>query len=384
VPTFVIANSFGDMCVAFRGALAAELVSRGHRVILSTPRPEEVTEQSVVAAAKALGAEVVFAPFGRTSLDPRGELAAARHYRALFGDLRPAGVLATNPKPIFHALPAALSCGVPRRVAMVTGLGYAFTSRTLKARVLRVVATRLYRRSMRAATTVVFQNRDDRGEFDARGLLPPTLATGLVGGSGIDLARFPERPPPDGPPTFTLVARLLGDKGVREFAEAARRVRREVPEARFRLVGWIDSNPAAIRADELAAWVASGDIEHAGRVSDVRDELAAAQVFVLPSYREGLPKSTLEALATGRPIVTTDAPGCRETVAGATRGERISVGENGVLVRPRDAEALADACLLLARDAALRGSMGAASRRLAERAFDVRAVNATLIEALGA
>ena len=372
------------MCVAFRGALAAELVARGHRVVLSTPRPEEVSEESVVSAARALGAEVVFAPFGRTSLDPRGELAAARHYRALFAALRPAGVLATNPKPVFHAIPAARDCGVPRRAAMITGLGYAFTSRTPKARLLRLVATGLYRRAMRGATAVFFQNGDDLAEFRARRLLPPTLPTEIVGGSGIDLARFPVAPLPQGAPVFTLVARLLGDKGVREFAQAARRVRREIPEARFRLVGWIDSNPAAIRAEELASWIASGDIEHAGRVSDVRSELAAAHVFVLPSYREGLPKSTLEAMATGRPVVTTDAPGCRETIRGAERGVRVSVGENGVLVRTRDADALADACLMLARDPVLRAAMGAASRTLAERAFDVRAVNARLIDALGA
>jgi glycosyltransferase involved in cell wall biosynthesis len=172
-----------------------------------------------------------------------------------------------------------------------------------------------------------------------------------------------------------MVARLLGDKGVREFAEAARLVRTERPTWRFRLVGWIDANPAAIRRDELDAWVRDGAVEYAGRLDDVRDELARASVFVLPSYREGTPKSTLEAMASARPVITTDAIGCRETIC-----DRVE----GLLVPPRDAAALARACLKLGDDAALRAAMGARARARAEERFDVRAVNAEIMEALGA
>jgi len=171
-----------------------------------------------------------------------------------------------------------------------------------------------------------------------------------------------------------MVARLLGDKGVREFAAAASIVRARRPDCRFRLVGWIDANPAAIAQSELDAWLREGTLEFAGRLDDVRPELAACSVFVLPSYREGTPKSTLEALATGRPVITTDVPGCRGTV---------EHGVNGLLVPARDARALAEACLALAADPALRTRMGAASRRIAER-FDARAVNAAIAEALGA
>lgn len=371
---FVVVNGIGDAVVAFRGALVRELVARGHEVIVSTPRPVERSAEAVEDELRALGAQCVFSPLDRTGLNPLSELAVRRHYRDLFERMRPDGVLATNPKPVWHAMRAAREAGVARRVAMITGLGYAFISESWKARVLRAIAVHLYRGALRDATTVLFQNTVDRREFEQRGLVPAGLECDLVGGSGVDLEQFAQRPvPPDA--VFLMVARLLGDKGVREFVHAARLVREQRSDCRFRLVGWIDSNPAAIRRDELDAWVREGVVEYAGRLDDVRPELAACSVFVLPSYREGCPKSTLEALATGRAVITTDAPGCRETV------ER---GVNGALVPVGDSKALADACMKFAADARLREKMGAASRALAERRFDVRAVNARIAAALGA
>ncbi len=391
--SFIIVNGIGDSVVAFRGALVRELVARGHRVIVSTPTPIERTARDVEAEVRALGAECVFSPLDRAGVNPLRERATRAHFRALFNNIKPDGVFAANPKAVFHAIPAARAAGVARRVAMITGLGYAFTANTLRARILRVLATKLYRGAMRDATTVLFQNQADRREFERRGLINAAVteaevgvagrsnnqpthgpAIKMVAGSGVDLLHFPQVPPPP-VPVFLMVARLLGDKGVREFVAAARIVREKRSDCRFRLVGWIDANPSAIAAEELDAWVREGVIEYAGRLDDVRDELARCSVFVLPSYREGTPKSTLEALATGRAIVTTDAPGCRETV------ER---GINGTLVAPRDANALAEACLKFATDARLREKMGAASRALAESRFDVRAVNATIAEALGA
>lgn len=373
--TFAVVNGIGDNVVAFRGALVRELVGRGHRVIVSTPRPAERSADEVRREIEALGAECVYSPLDRTGLNPLRERAARRHYHELFAQRRPDGVFVANPKPIFHAIPAARAAGVPQRVAMVTGLGYAFISGGLKARLLRLVARRLYARAMRDATRILFQNDDDRSYFEATGLLPRGAHVEKVGGSGVDLEAFPRVAVPAGPPVFLMVARLLGDKGVREFAEAARLVRARRPECRFRLVGWIDANPAAIAREELDRWVREGTLEYAGRLDDVRAELAACAVFVLPSYREGAPKSTLEALATGRAIVTTDVPGCRETV---------EPGVNGLRVPARDADALANACLALAEDPARRAAMGAASRELAERRFDARAVNAAIAAALGA
>ena len=376
--TFVLVNTIGDTVVAFRGALVRDLVARGHRVVVSTTKPDEVPVEQVRDALTKLGAEVDFAPYARASLNPLGEWRARRHFHALFARLQPDGVFAANPKPVFHAIPAAAACGTPRRVAMITGLGYAFIGTSWKARVVRIAATRLYRRAMRDATSVFFQNTDDHAVFEQNELLREARDVQFCAGSGVDLEHFAPAPLPPGPPVFTMVARLLADKGVREFVEAARLVRAQRPDVRFRLVGWIDANPSAIRRDELAQWVREGVVEYAGRVDDPRAELAAASVFVLPSYREGMPKSVLEALAVGRAIVTTDVPGCRETIDETNDDRR-----NGFLVPPRDAQALANACLGLASNPARIAAMASASRQKALQ-FDVRRVNRAIIDALGA
>lgn len=371
---FVIVNGFGDAVIAFRGPLVSELVARGHEVIVSTPEPEEVPKERIAGGLAALGARCVFSPLRRTALSIAGERRTAAHYRNLFDETRPDGVFASNPKPVFHAIPAAHAAGVPRRVAMITGLGYAFVSRSVKARLLRLIALRLYRRAMRDATTVLFQNADDRRLFDDAGLVPAGTVVDATGGSGVDLAAFPRRDVPR-QARFLMVSRLIGDKGVREFVEAARTVRAQRDDCTFRLVGWADTNPSAIRGDELDAWRREGAVEFAGRLDDVRPELERCSVFVLPSYREGCPRSTLEALATGRAVITTDAPGCRETV---------EHGVNGLIVPPRDAAAIAGACLRLADDPELRERMGGASRALAERKFDAAAVATRIAAALGA
>lgn len=373
--TFVLVSGIGDTVIGFRGALAKALAERGHRVVVSIPRPTEVAAERVVADLAGIGVECSFSPLDRTGTNPLREYAARRHFHELFSRLRPHGVFAANPKPVFHALPTAAAVAVPRRVAMITGLGHAFIAHGVRAWLLRVAATKLYRSAMRCATTVFFQNPDDRDEFLTRRLLPTSSDVRICRGSGVDLARFETVEPPRSGPVFLMVSRLLGEKGVREFVEAARIVRRADPRCRFRIAGWIDSNPSAITREELDAWIVRGDVEYAGRLDDVRGELAAANVFVLPSYREGTPKSVLEAMAVGRPVITTDVPGCRETVV---------EGVNGLIVPARDARALAAACLELAANQSRRTEMGRASRALAEAKFDVRQVNASIIEALDA
>jgi len=373
--TLVLVSGIGDSALGFRGSLARELVARGHRVTVSVPKPTEVRPETVVEGFRALGAECVFAPLDRTGTNPLRELAVRRHYGELFARLRPDGVFAANPKPVFHAIPAAAAAGVRRRVAMVTGLGHVFTDKGLRARLLRRIAAWLYRRAFREATTVFFQNPDDRDELGALGAVPRGADLRFCRGSGVDLAHHRESKPPGGAPVFLMISRLLAEKGVREFAEAARLVRAGGTACRFRLAGWIDTNPSAIPRKELDRWIRDGTIEYAGRLDDVRDELAAASVFVLPSYREGTPRSVLEAMAAGRPVVTTDVPGCRETVLD---------GVSGLIVPARDARALAEACSELAGDRARREQMGRAARARAESEFDVRAVNAAIIEALDA
>lgn len=369
-------GGFGDLVIKFRGPLIEDLVRAGHEVAVCVPKADPALHQGIVKGIAARGAEWIDTPLDRTGTSPRNEWRARRFFQRLFRS-RPFDVaLAYNPKPIFHAVPAAKAAKVPMVGAMVTGLGFAFIGGSLKARLLGAVARHLYRKAMAAADVVFFQNPDDRGTFLEQGLLPSGKRVEMIPGSGVDIDHFAAQPltVPAAGPVFLMVARLLRDKGTVEFADAARLVRRQHPGSRFRLVGWIDSNPAAISQRDLDGWIREGILDYAGRLDDVRGELAACSAFVLPSYREGTPKSVLEAMSVGRAIVTTDAPGCRETVL---------EGENGFLVKVRDAASLAAACERLCRQPSLLDSMGRRSRQLAEARFDSRAVNRRILRALG-
>ena len=195
----------------------------------------------------------------------------------------------------------------------------------------------------------------------------------VVSGSGVDVTGYSVAPLPD-KPCFLLIARLLGDKGVREYAQAAQLVKTVYPEVVFRLVGWIDDNPDAITQRELDQWVDSGLLEFLGRLDDVRPAISGCSVYVLPSYREGTPRTVLEAMAMGRPVITTDAPGCRETVIDR---------DNGFLVPVKDVQALADAMIKMIDSRGLVSKMGERSRQIAETKYDVHKVNALMLEGMG-
>jgi glycosyltransferase involved in cell wall biosynthesis len=194
----------------------------------------------------------------------------------------------------------------------------------------------------------------------------------LINGSGVDLEYFAPSPLPE-QPVFLMIARLLGAKGVREYAAAALRIRSRRSGARFLLAGYRDGGPDCIRAAELDGWVSEG-LEYLGPLGDVRPAIRESSVYVLPSYREGTPRSVLEAMAMGRPIITADVPGCRETVVH---------GKNGLLVPPRDPESLAAAMESLIEQPGLRAEMGARSLELCRSKYDVDAVNTALLEHLG-
>ena len=241
---------------------------------------------------------------------------------------------------------------------MVTGLGYAFTSPDLKARMLAAVAMRLYRRALPMAGSVIFQNEDDRQFFEHLGLLAGVRGVHRIPGSGVDLAHFRHVPldAGSGVTTFLFAGRLLRDKGLLDFVEAARALRAlrtDESTFRFRVAGMVDSNPSAVSASDVEGWTRGGMVEHLGRLEDVRPALAACAVFVLPSYREGMPMSVLEAMATGRAVVTTDVPGCRETVVD---------GESGMLVPAGAPAALAVALEQFLEDRTLAARMGDAAR----------------------
>ena len=367
----VVLASLAYSLLNFRRTLLEAMVNAGHEVIACAPEDD----REIAAQLAAIGVDYQPVPMQRANSNPFADLRTLWRYVRLLRTERPDIVLAYTQKPIIYGGIATRIVGGMRFFAMVSGLGYAFTEDGGRARsLLRGIVRTLYRFGVGRAENIFVFNSDDRGEMTRHAILRPGQTVTQVPGSGIDITAFRACPLPDGPPVFLMIARLLRDKGLHEYVEAARRVRREMPEARFRLLGPLDVNPACIKRSELDSWVAEGAIEYLGETDDVRPYLADATVYVLPSYREGLPRTVLEAMATGRAIITTDAPGCRETVI---------EGKNGFLVPVRDPAALAEAMMRFVDNPSLTTSMGQRSRQLAEERYDVRRVNAQLLSAMG-
>jgi len=367
----LVVGSLAESLVNFRGDLLRELKERGWDVIAAAPPgPSWVDE----ALARWQVRRVVL-PLRRTGTNPLHDVALLRALRRQLRDEQPQALLAYTAKPVIYGLLAAGAAGVPRKVALITGLGFTFLqARSAVQAALQRIVRWLYQRALRRADVVLFQNRDDEQSFRALGLLRAGQDVRFVAGSGVNLDRYAKQPLPLGPRRFLLIARLLLDKGVREYVEAAARLHAEQPEVICELVGPLEEHPAAVPGKEVEQAVRSGAVVWHGSVRDVRPYLAAAHVYVLPSYREGMPRTVLEALAVGRPVITTDAPGCRETVV----PER-----NGVLVPVADSDALYLAMLRFARmPEAELARMAEASREIAEGEFDVRKVNAAIIAAL--
>ena len=358
----------------FRLSLAKTLQAQGHEVLLISPPGE------YGARLQALGFRWEALPMDRKSLNPLQELRLLAYLCQLYRREQPALVHHFTIKCVVYGSIAALLARVPARVNAVAGMGYVFTNQALKARLLRPVVRGLMRLVLNGkGARLILQNNDDVAAFAKAGLARPEL-TRLVMGSGVDLARFTSRAPSGSqagagqavqPTRVVLAARLLWDKGIAEYAQAARQLKAKGLPIRFLLAGSPDlGNPAAIPQATLDGWQTDGLIELLGQVSDMAALFATADMVVLPSYREGLPKSLIEAAACALPLVTTDVPGCREVVTHEV---------NGLLVPVRDAKALADAIERLHLDPAWARELGLAARARALREFDEKIViNKTL------
>ncbi len=368
---FVLASLMRSL-LNFRGPLLRELVARGHTVIAAAPADENADLDARALAAMGVQFEAV--PMARGGLNPWKDLQSCRALLRLLRAYRPDVLFAYTAKPVIYGGITTQMLGGIRFYPMITGLGYAFIEGDgVTRKVVRFLLQTLYRRALLGAATVIFQNPDDDRLFRTLKLLPPRTLSVCVFGSGIDLMAFPPSPLPDAP-VFLMLARLVVDKGVREYVAAARQVKECYPDTVFRLGGGMDPNPASIKSVELDTWVDEGLIEYLGTVRPVQSTLAACRFYVLPSYREGTPRSVLEALATGRPVITTDAPGCRETVVH---------GENGLLVEAQDVDALAAAMIkLIKMPAADIRRMAHLSLTMARDKFDVRRVNATMLKVM--
>lgn len=343
--------------VNFRKGLVEALLADGHRVSVLAPaddRSPEITQ---------MGCRFVPLAMDVKGLSPLNDVALVQRYVRHYLQERPDAVLGyTIKNNIFGALAGRLT-GTPF-VPNITGLGTAFLSGPL----LEGVVLRLYREAFRKVPAVLFQNRDDLDMFLSRKLVRKNQAL-LVPGSGIDLARFaPQAPPENGKPlTFLMISRLLKDKGVLEYVEAARRVHQDHPDVRFQMLGPIDSeNRSALDANTVETWQREGIITHLGSTKDVRPHIVAADCVVLPSYREGAPRTLIEAAAMARPLITTDVTGCRTVV---------DDGVSGFLCQVRSGASLADAChRFIGLTSQERDAMGVAGRQKMVREFDQQLV----------
>lgn len=353
----------------FRLGLIRGLQGRGYRVVALAP-PDAWSGRFA-----ELGIEYHPIEIDRQGVSPLRDARLLGRYYRILRRIRPDIYLGYTAKPNVYGSLAAHALGIPA-INNVSGLGTAFIRQGLLTRIV----SRLYRTAFRRSATVFFQNEEDLGLFVRNRLVRDGQAR-LLPGSGIDLERFrPDpAPPPDGAGgvAFLMIARLLWDKGVAEYVAACRRVRAEMPDARFRLLGFLDvPNRTAVARADVEAWVAEGLIDYLGPADDVRPFIAAADCILLPSYREGLPRTLLEAAAMAKPIIATDVPGCRQVV---------DEGMNGFLCAVRDPASLADAMLRMARlSPAERQAMGAAGRAKMEAEYDERLVIARYVEAIEA
>lgn len=369
----ITANSPSSL-IGFRKPLLLALVEKGLTVHVAAPGLEDGV--TATEELKRAGIVIHNIPMERTGMNPLADLKTLLALRAVMKEIRPAITLGYTVKPVVYGTIAAWLARVPRRYALITGLGYAFqeSADNSKRKIIRSVVQGLYRFALKRTHGVFFQNPDDEALFRERKILSLKTPSYVVNGSGVDLQEYPETPIDTNGIRFLFIGRLLGDKGIREYLAAAEIIKQKYLTVEIDIVGPLDINPDAIEQEELDKWINGGLINYYGRLSDVRPQIVNSSVFVLPSYREGTPRSTLEAMSMGRAVITTDAPGCRETVID---------GENGFLVPVQDAQKLAEAMERFIKNPELIEVMGKRSRVIAEERYDVNKVNNEMMEGMG-
>ncbi len=362
-------GGYGPSLINFRGSMLRAMKNAGHEVYGVAP----LDSADVPDKLAEMGIKFIEAPIQRTGMNPLKDLASLLALIKILRGIKPDMVLSYTIKPVIYGSIAAKIAGVKNIFSMITGLGYAFGQTSGKRGLLFKLVKNMYRSGLFFNKKVMFQNPDDRNLFVTHGIISKAKKTVITNGSGVDMNHFSSSPVTADKPVFLCISRLLKEKGVREFAEASVNLKKKYPQAQFRLVGPHDHGPDSIDKEMIAKWQ-DGGLTCVGPVTDVRSELKDCTVYVLPSYREGTPRSVLEAMATGRAIVTTDAAGCRETVV---------EGHNGYMVPVRDITALEKAMESFIIQSGLAQTMGTASLEYATEKYDVNKVNATIMTAMG-
>lgn len=352
----------------FRMDMMREFIRRGHEVVAIGNEPEAEWGEKFRESGIRYRAVCV----QRNGTNPFGDLKTYRSVKKTLKEERPDKIFAYQAKTVIYGGMAAHRLGIRGFYPLIAGVGSVFLSGGGKAKLLRKILVTEYRVGMKHAERVFFQNPDDVAVFCRRGIVDKSRVV-MLNGSGVNLEKFQVQPLPK-TPAFLCISRLIRDKGVYEYLQAAGIVKERYPAVRFLLVGPYDTNPSALKPEELQPYADAGIVEYFGEQADVRPYLAQCSVFVLPSYREGTPKTVLEAMASGRAVITTDAPGCRETVRD---------GENGYLVPVREVSALAERMTELLCHPETVARMARRGREMVEEKFDVVKVNAVICNTMG-
>ena len=369
----LIISSHAPSLINFRLPLIKELLSKGNKVSIAAPNYKftyNLQNQFI-----DLGVNINIFSLSRSGLNFFQDYKSLREIKVIIQNSKPDIVISYTAKPVIYTGIILKNFPKINYYPLITGLGYAFTNdNTFKRVILKYLMVKLYTEGLKSASNVIFQNKDDQDLFYKLNMVKKNNSTSVVNGTGVDLNAYPFSSLPS-EPIFLMISRLLVDKGVREYVEAAQIVRSSIPNAIFQLAGYLDENPSGISLKELNSWTKQGDIQYLGEIDTVQSILKSCKYYVLPSYREGTPRSSLEALATGRPIITTDVPGCRETVIHK---------KNGLLVPPKNSKALAKAmiALLKEKDETIQ-AMGKESYAIAKEKYQIEKVNKSILSIIG-
>ncbi len=372
----IIIGTVASSLYTFRKDLILSLINKGYTVHAFTSDSNE-TELAKIAQ---LGAMPTYYKLSRGGLNPYEDLSNTISLYKKIKKIQPDIVFSYFIKPVIYGTLAAKFAKVPKKIAMIEGLGFAFTEQpegySRKAKIIQRVQVALFKLALPLANKIIFLNSDDVSDLLCKHSIPVRHYE-VLGGIGLKLDDYPYQPvnPRNNETNFLFIGRLLKEKGIFDFIEAAKIVKQRYPNAKFTVLGRTDAdNPGALHADQVQELVATGVIDYPGQVANVVDWIAKSDVFVLPSYREGVPRSTQEAMAVGRAIITTDVPGCRETVVD---------GVNGFLVPKWNPPALAEKMIYFIENPEQIQVMGEESYKIAQEKFDARKVNERLLKILG-
>jgi len=347
----------------FRIDMMKSFLAKGYKVVAVGQEPEEDWTEKF--SEMGIRYRQLYAE--RNGTNPIKDLKTLKSIQKIIDEEKPDKIFCYQAKTVIYGSLAAHSRKIHDIFPLIAGLGSVFRGSGLKNQVIRQILKTEYRMALKHAQAVIFQNPDDMGCFVDERIIPQEKCR-MINGSGVDTSKFVPTVYPE-TPAFLMIARLIRDKGVQEYLDACRAVKKKYPNVRCLLVGPYDTNPSAIQPEELQKYIDDGSIEYFGEQYDVRPYLEQASVFVLPSYHEGTPKTVLEAMACGRAVITTDAPGCRETVTD---------GVNGLLVPIKDTDALISAMERLLSDIPLFERMGTEGRKIAVKKYDVNRVNSDI------